>query len=184
MIMKFYNFTIICLLAIFISCSSHQKTMEASAKKEQLKEFITKKQFEIVSNFAIPRASAAYSQVVNSGLLGVGNSSNTVNLSGNSNYLRMHGDSISIELPFFGDRQFGGGYGADSGISYDGLYTDYKETYDSDKESYTLSFQTSKATDNLQFTINMYASLRTTIFMNSTNRSSISYDGHVGKLPK
>ncbi len=184
MIMKFYKFTIVCLLAMFISCSSSQKTMEASAKNDQLKEFITEKQFEIVSDFAIPRASAAYTQVVNSGLLGVGNSGTTVNLSGNSNYLRMYGDSISIALPFFGERQFGGGYGRDSGISFNGLYKDYKETYHPEKDSYTISFQTTNATDNAFFTINMYASLRTTIFMNSTNRSSISYDGHVGKLNK
>lgn len=183
MIMKSIQFVLVCLLMILVSCSTYQKTTDASTENTPIKELVTSKQFEIISNYAKPMGSAAYTQVANSNLLGVGNSANNVNLAGNANYLRMHGDSISIELPFFGERQFGSING-DSGISFNGLYSDYKEKYNAKKELYTISFVTKKNTDRLQFTLSLYANLRSTIYVNSTNRSSISYDGRVATYPK
>jgi len=166
---------------ILVSCGS-SKNADATTNKE-LNEWIADKSFEIESNFAMPTNTTAVNAVLNSNLLGPGMSSGQINLIGNPNYLRIKGDSIYADLPFFGERRMGGGYGqSDGGINIAGLAKDYKVTTKRGMYIITFSARDKKGTEGYNFILNLSPSLTANFSVNSTQRTTIQYRGDVAAL--
>ena len=73
---------------------------------------------------------------------------NQINLIGNPNYIRFYKDSVDVYLPYFGVRQFGGGYN-ESGINYSGKPKDFSMVIHDDIREIEISFDIKYATQHI-----------------------------------
>lgn len=162
---------------IMFSCSSSK----SKATPEQLDKFtklVESKQFEIISDMAYPQVSSAMVSLQNSGLIAPGSNANQISLIGNVNYLRIVGDSIYAELPYFGERRMSSGYnGSDTSISIEGLLQNYSAEVNTKDNSYTISFDAKAKSELLRFNITIFPNLKTSMFLNGATRNPISYSG-------
>ncbi|HUH27723.1 DUF4251 domain-containing protein [Gelidibacter sp.] len=175
------------LFAMVLSCGSNKVFTEQDNKDYQkLQDLVASKSFEIVSNSAMPIASASFSKVANSRILGPGNSAGNIDISSNSNRLVVKGDSIRGFLPFYGDQNFGGGYNRNhSGIEFNAIPEDYKVSLDDKKHAVNIRFKIAdqyRSSERYDIIITLYPNHKSNIRVQSTNRSSIEYTGRVSKL--
>lgn len=175
------------LLVMCFGCGSNREfTAQDQQDYEDLQDLVASKSFQIVSTTAMPRASVAFSKVANSNILGPGNNAGHIDITANGNVLVVDGDSIRGNLPFFGERNFGGSYGNNhTGIEFDDIPQNYKVTPNNKKHLVDISF---KITDEYQsnerydMVITLYPNNKSTIRVQSTGRSSIEYNGRVSRL--
>ncbi|TXE05700.1 DUF4251 domain-containing protein [Gelidibacter salicanalis] len=175
------------LIFVFIGCgSSKEFTARDNQAYQNLKDLVDSQTFEIVSNRASPFASAAFSRVANSRILGPGNSANNIDISANANRLTIKGDSISGYLPFFGEQHFGGGYNNNkTSIEFDDVPKDFQVMHDDQKHAVEIRFKIDdkyRNSEHYDMMIILYPNLRSTIRVQSTTRSSIEYTGRVSAL--
>lgn len=168
------------VLCILLACASSNKATQAEI--DRLQAILNNKSFEIESEWAQPQATYAMTQLANAGMLPIGSDAGNINLVGNANYFRVKGDSISAFLPYFGERQSGGGYGSTSGgIEFEGLPNNY--TVDAAKnDSYVLKFSIrdkNTTSENYNVIVRVFPNLSSTIFVNSSQKRSIRYRGRI-----
>ena len=175
-------------LTIIVGCSGTKTYTEHEQQQyEQLKALVQTKQLKVHSNFARPMATTAFTQVANTGILGVGNSATNIDITSNSNLLKIQGDSITGYFPFFGEQRFGGSYPGSNhqGIEFSGIPKDYNVTENDAKQSVTINFKIEdqhRPVEHYNISVTLFPSKRSTIQINSTNRSSIEYSGSVQAL--
>lgn len=170
---------------ILVACgSSSQKQSNTSSDK--LNTMIENKSFEIKSRWAIPQLTSAMQQLSNAGLFPNGSSSGSIDISSHTNFLKMENDSVKAQLPFYGERQFGGGYGTAGGIEFEDVPKNLQISEGS-KGGYEISFSINDKntnTENYKVFIKLHSDLSSTININSSSRSNIQYRGKVYKLDK
>ncbi len=170
---------------LLVACGS--ATIDSTVSDELLETMITKKSFEIISQSATPQSTTAFNAVANSGLLAPGSTSGLINLIGNTNYLKVHGDSITAYLPFYGERRMGGSYGTKgAGIEFDEVPTNYeikKEKKNAREIRFTVKDKENK-TEVYRVLIYIYPNLNATININSTHRTFMLYRGTASELKK
>jgi hypothetical protein len=163
-----------------VSCGSTSSVEEDSNKIQFLTKTVEEAHFEIASNWAFPLMSQGLNSVANAGLFMPGSNASRIDLMGNANYLKVIGDSVSVSLPYFGERRMGGGYGnSDNGISFDGIPDTYSIQWDEKKNRYRIELDVRQKTETLQFNITLFPSLKADINVNSTHRTSIQYSGDI-----
>ncbi len=101
---------------------------------------------------------------------------------GNGNYLKIFGDSVSANLPYYGERQFGGGYGSTTGIEFNGFPENYIQEFNVNKQKYTISFQVSDTSDRYTIYIDIYPNKSSVVSVNMANRNAIQYNGNVNAI--
>ena len=102
-----------------------------------------------------------------------------VDLTTHSADLIIKNDSIESYLPFFG-RAYNVAYGgADSGIKFESLLTDYTLKKDSVKRTIDISFSAKSDYDTFKFNLSVTSSGSATLGIISINRAYISYYGTV-----
>ena len=107
-----------------------------------------------------------------------GGNASRINLIGNPNYLKVKGDSVLAFLPYFGQRQRGGGYNNDGGgIKFEGIPKNYEVTKNNENQRQDIRFDINENSENFSVLVSIFPNLNTTINVNSTQRSPISYDG-------
>lgn len=166
---------------LILSCGS-SKDLDATSN-ETLNEWIHSKQYHIESTYALPFNSTAVSAVLNSTVLGPGINSSQISLIGNPNYLKIDGDSIHADLPYFGERRMGGAYNSrETGVTVDGLLNDY--SVETKKGMYIIKFSArdTQGIENYNFILNLSPSLNASISVQSTQRTTIQYRGRVEAL--
>lgn len=177
------NLSTILLLSLFggavMSCGS-AKTMGTEAKRQRLDELVSKKSFIIESDRAMPMATNSLNSISNAGLLPPGSSASQISLIGNSNYLKIMGDSIAVYLPYFGERQMGGGYDNDGpGIKFEGIPEDMEINKDEGKQRYDIRFKMTDDSETFNVNVTLYPNLNSMINVNSSQRFPIRYSGEV-----
>jgi len=164
--------------SLLLACGSANVVSEAD--EAVLQAMIDAKSFEIISQSASPQNTAAFNALANSGLLAPGNTAGLINLIGNTNYLKVQGDTISAYLPFFGERRMGGSYGTrGAGIEFEGVPSDYEVTIGK-RNVREIRFSIrdkEQQSEQYQVRINIYPNLSANINVNSTHRTSIFYRG-------
>lgn len=149
-----------------------------SSTIDYLHNLVADKSYEINSYWAFPLMTQGLISVANAGLFMPGSNAGRIDLIGNPNYLKVMGDSVSVSLPYFGERRMGGGYGNnDVGIKFDGIPQDYKAQWVEQKNRYLIEIQFRQKTETFQLYITLFPSLKGDINVNSTHRTSISYSG-------
>ena len=176
------------LFILFMGCGSNRVfTEQESQAYQDLKYLVASKSFEIVSTSAMPMASAAFSKVANSKILGPGNNAGNIDITSNSNRLTIKGDSIRGYLPYFGEQTFGGGdYGGNhSGIEFNDTPKDYQVVHHDKKHAVDIAFKINdeyRNNDRYTIIITLYPNLRSTIRVQSTTRTTIEYMGRVNRF--
>lgn len=176
------TFYVLILTAVFVlfSCKSSKSTVTES-EIIALTQLVENKQFSIESTWANPQVTNAMQQVLNSGILQPGSNASSINLIGNSNYLKISGDSIYSYLPYFGERQMHVNYGGtDSAIQFKGLMNNYKVSKRKDA-GYNISFNAKSNAESFNVYITLWPNLKSAMSLNSSSRFSISYTGNVTK---
>ncbi|MCF6349205.1 MAG: DUF4251 domain-containing protein [Flavobacteriaceae bacterium] len=178
--------TLLSALVIFmmlISCTSTKIVTEAQQK--ELISWGNEKPFEIISHRALPMPTAAFNAIANSGLLAPGNSAGNIDLIGNPNYFKMKGDTLSVYLPYFGERRFGGNYGStQGGIRFDGIPDGNDITWNAKKQRVEMRFKIKQERDNeiYDILVFIFPNHTTRIDINSSERTPISYIGNIESL--
>ena len=142
-------------LALLSACKS---TKGDTSDLSELRLLIESRFFDIENNWALPLRGAQ------------------INLVTNDNHLRFRKDSIDIFLPYFGVRQFSGGYNAEAGIRYEGILNDL-EIDSSYADKVKLRFETSIGTEQIRYIITMYPDGKSNLQLLMNQRDNISYRG-------
>lgn len=164
---------ILFILVVSISTSSYSQ--EEKSKKEKRKEQ-KNAQFEearqiIESSHFVFNAAKAFPQ-----------SGKMIDLTTNPGDLRVTSDSVIAHLPFFG-RSYSGGYSnTDGGMRFSGIKEDVKLEINDKKPSLTLSFKVKNSTGTYQCFLEVTSLNTASLSINSSSRSSISYNGSIQEL--
>ncbi len=169
---------------VIVTCGSSD-LKSTSEMNKTLDEMMNKKNFQIVSSWAQPQVTLAMQQLGNSGMLPQGSNVANIDISTHSNYLKMENDSVKAILPFYGERQFGGGYNNNEGIAFEGI--PHNLTIEKDRrDSYSIRFNIkdkNSSSEYYQVFIKLFTNLASTITINSNQRRSIQYRGTVSAIP-
>ncbi|WGH76460.1 DUF4251 domain-containing protein [Tenacibaculum tangerinum] len=173
---------LISVVFILFGCAASKKVTQAEIN--YLDTLIKSKSFTIDSEWAEPQVTNAIMQIANAGMLPVGSNAGSINLVGNSNFFKMKKDTVAAYLPYFGERHMGGSYGGrNTGIEFEGIPEEL--TISEGKEnSYRIRFRISdKNTPTEAYTVlvQVFPSLSSTIYINSSQKNSIRYRGKVIK---
>jgi hypothetical protein len=151
-----------------------------------LDEMMENKTFQIASSWAQPQVTLAMQQLGNAGMLPQGSTVGNIDISSTSNYLKMENNSVKAKLPFYGERQFGGGYNNNEGIAFEGIPNNL-QIEKAKKEAYDIRFNIrdkNSSAESYQVYIKLFPNLTSTITVNSNQRYSIQYRGRVNPLEK
>ncbi|MEB8329058.1 DUF4251 domain-containing protein [Flavobacteriaceae bacterium KMM 6897] len=174
---------LVLMVAMLIGCGTSSKTVTSPSQIQQLEELIASKSFQIQSDWAMPLMTNSLNSISNAGLLPPGSSGSQISLIGNSNFLMLEGDTISAYLPYFGERQMGGGYSTtDNAIQFKGIPEKYEVTENEKTQSKEISFNIDNKTESFRVFITLSPNLSSTINVNSSDRFSIRYRGQVAPL--
>jgi Domain of unknown function (DUF4251) len=168
------------VLTVLFACGSGNPKYSDESRKA-LDNMVSKKSFEIISNSAQPLMTAAMQQLNNSGLFANGSTAGNIDLTTNTNYLRMKNDSVMASLPFYGERQFGGGYNNATGIEFEGIPKNFQIT-EGKESSYEIRFDIrdkNSITENYQVYIKLSPNLTSSMIIRSSSRSNIQFRGQV-----
>ncbi|WGK66362.1 DUF4251 domain-containing protein [Flavobacteriaceae bacterium YJPT1-3] len=162
-----------------LACSSVPKV---SWEESPVQYWLEQRQFEFRADYANPidQTAALLLRDLNQGIRG--DSGGQISLAGSTNYMRFRGDSIFVDLPYFGVRQIGGTYNTDVGIRYEGLMEDFRESENEKKNRKTWQFNLTADGERYQFFLNIYPNKTARLGMNSSERQAINYQGSVYAL--
>ncbi|MBC9797943.1 DUF4251 domain-containing protein [Sinomicrobium weinanense] len=176
-----HYFSGLILLAVFCSCSGAKNAVSGAQDMGALDTLIQQKKFRVVNDWANPMVTTAMMNVI--GLLGPQHNAQRINLIGNSNYFEMKGDSVKAYLPYFGERQMGGGYNTDGeAIQFDQEATDMDIKYVKAKELYRMTFKARKDSESFNVVLEVYGNKKTVLMVNSSQRNPIRYEGTIAAL--
>ncbi len=169
------------VLFLLIGCTSSRSASEKEIELAKLTDLITSKNFEIIPTAISPMLSRGMMAVSNSGLLLPGNSAGRIDISGSASFLKVAGDTVSANLPYFGERQMGGGYNSSTGVEFGGVPKEYVVSKNAKKNYYSIRFSISEKSENYQVFLNLFPDLSGTITINSSQRNTITYQGNIKK---
>ncbi|NAS13671.1 DUF4251 domain-containing protein [Poritiphilus flavus] len=168
------------LIGCFIGCGSGKSTTFEDI--DNLENMVYSKAFTIEAEWAIPMTTGSLTTIAGSGLLPIGSTINRINIQGQYNHLTVKGDSVSAYLPYYGERQMGGGYNSAQGVQFNGLAKDYSVVKNEKKNSQTVSFQVNNKTETYQVTATLYPNRVGQILVNSSQRFAIRYEGTITEI--
>jgi len=172
----FFALTVV-LLSI-VSCGSSK--VYTAQEKASLEKLVTDQNFEIELQWARPLVTNSLNQLANAGLFRPGDNASQINLQGNQNIFKFENDTVSANLPYYGERQMGGGYNSDGGgIDFKTTPKDLTLTKDEDKDYYLMEFNVrdKDSNENYDVSLTLYPSLSAIINIWSSQRNTIQYNG-------
>jgi hypothetical protein len=158
------------VLSFFLSfsilmCFAQEKTKQQIkeeqnlAKQKKVEALLDSKEYEFVGNMAYPQRGRS------------------IDLSSNSNYLRVKNDSVHSEMPYFGRAYSGVGYGNSGGLDFAGVMKDYSIT--KGKKNFIIKAEVKGVSDYYSITLTVYFDGGASLTISSNNRDSINYRGYV-----
>lgn len=172
------------LTTLFLVACSGQKQTISAEDKAKLKEMVDAKSIHLEAKWANPMATRSMNAISSAGLLPPGSNAGRIDIMGTANYLKIKNDSVFAVLPYYGERQFGGAYNTQEvGIQFQGIPKDFEINYNEKKEHYTFEFGIANAHGEI-FNVNgtLFFNMKTTFYINSTERMTIGYLGDISKL--
>lgn len=168
---------IVGLLLILTGCASQKvETPEMKRMAEKIKQKVAEKDLEIFVNAANPLSNQ---EIARLGLLPAGSTANRILLNGDE-YFKFKGDSLSVYLPYFGTQQLPAEYNkANQGIQFELPYESYKQDYNEKKKVHTLKVRLKSNREFLTVIVKLFRNRKATVYVNSSHRTAINYDGYV-----
>lgn len=169
-------------LLVLTGCGAQSSNAEKSA--EQVQKTLARDQFEIKFDKAMPMTSHALNQVFYQlDFARLGNSPSVIRISDQNSYVKFKKDTVSGDLPFYGEGYTGHYMNRHSGIKFDGTPEDFEK---SEKDNQTrIKFNIrdeERHGEQYDISITIYKNGKATLHVNSMHRTSISYRGHL-KIP-
>jgi len=180
--MKFYQLIILLFCIGILSCgpSKPKATIE---EMNRLSEFVEQKEIKIESDWAMPLTTNSLVSLQNAGFFPPGSNTSRINLIGNPNYFKIIGDSISAELPYYGEVQMSAGhYGGDTGININNSIQDYNVEKNDKKGLYKITFQVQGETEGYRVFLTLFPNGRSSLRLNGNNRFPIEYTGNYSQI--
>ncbi len=160
-------------VVLMMGCAAQR----SAATNIELDQAMAERAVEMKAQFAHPLVTRAMSQIGNSGLLPQGSTIGQINIAETTNFFRIHGDSVTADLPYYGERQMGGGYANKDGIEFAGVPENLEIRQDSITKGYTITFGIDGKTENFRVNAQVQPNLRSQLRINSTHRTAIRYSG-------
>ena len=164
--MKAKVLTLVVLLSFVISTGYSQEKSRKELKEErkierqnQIEVMINAKEFVFIGKSALP------------------NGMRSVNLTGNSNYVKFQPDLIDSNLPFFGRAYSGTGYGGDNGLKFIGKPDEF--TVVKNKKGFQINAAIKGEGDNYRLSLLVGFEGSASLSIISNNRSSMLYNGEI-----
>ncbi|MCK8520065.1 DUF4251 domain-containing protein [Aquimarina sp. D1M17] len=177
--MRIVVFTIL-VSSVLLGCSSTNRVAKQVAPNSMLDQWVEQQAFEISLDWAYPSASIALNNFANTRLAPLGSTLNNISLIGNPNYIKMKGDSLSVYLPYFGERQLAAEYNSNrGGIEFNGVPTRVKLTKNEKKQSYMYTFFLNEGREANRMVITLFPNLVANVSVTSSHRTPITYRGEV-----
>lgn len=174
--MKFRLLFLSILCIAFLSC----KSTATLAEIELLKETATSKNFIVTANDANPTGLVNTRGLEN--LLPPGSNLGHINLVNTQNNFTVKNDSIYLDMPFYGERRFSSGYGTDAGLQFEGIPENVQSSFNQKKNTYEFEYLLKTKTESLQISLTLFANKTSRFTVNSSHRSTITYNGN-WKIP-
>ena len=172
------------MLILVFGCASSSKFSATAEEKEFLNTLIANRSFEINADWASPMATQSLTSVANAGLIPPGSTVTRINITGTASYLRIMGDSVKAQLPYYGERQMGGGiYNQNkTGIQFEGIPRDFSVLSNPKSNGQTMKFTISENGESFDVTAELFPSLSSTITIASSHRTTIWYNGFLSEF--
>ena len=177
-----YPLVALIILLVLSACGS-SKPSYTSEQIEELNKLVESKSFLFEAEFANPLATQSMNAVSNAGLLPPGSAVNRINLMGTNNFLEVKGDTVSANLPYYGERQIAGAYNnSDVGIQFNGVSENFKMSYNETKAAYEFEFTAKNKSEIFNINGVLFANNTVSLYVNSSQRLTINYQGILKEL--
>ncbi|RUA17481.1 MAG: hypothetical protein DSY83_03950 [Flavobacteriia bacterium] len=175
-----YGFALLMLLAM--ACASGPRSQATPAELAAFEKLISDKSFQIDASWAQPMASQGLNSIANAGLLPRGSTASRIDIGGSGGYLRVVGDSVMADLPYFGERQMGGAYNPQKGgIQFNGIPKEFTLEPNKKGDGKTVRFNITHDQEAYRVIAQIYPSNFSSITIASTHRTTIWYQGTVSE---
>ena len=182
---KILSYGIGVLALVMMGCASGSKVSASPAEIAALDDLVANKSFEITARWARPMPSQALNSISNARLLPNGSNAARIDITGNASYLRVVGDRVEADLPYFGERQMSGGYDPQrTGVHFDGVPEDFQIEPNSKTKGYTMRFSLNNGTEVYQVIAQLFPSRSSTFSVVSSHRAQIRYEGALSEYTK
>jgi hypothetical protein len=180
---KYVGTAALFLALLALSCGPSKRTVAPTAQSQRLDSLVEAQRFQITVQWAQPLLTNSMAQVLNSGLMPPGSNVARIDLQGTGYFLALEGDTVSASLPYYGERQRGGGYGSSEGIVFKGPAKELQLEKEESRQSHQVNFSISEKGESFQVWLSLLPNGRATAQINSSDRFSIGYEGRWGHLP-
>lgn len=160
------------------SCSGSKAVLSEEAKQE-LKQQADSRSIKLKAEWAIPLTTNALASVYTSGLLPPGSNVSRINLIGTANAFEMRGDSVYVDLPYYGERRIVSDYPGGEGIRFDSPIENYKSEFKTKNGAYWITFNADNKAERFDVTVQLFPGQRAILMFYSTQRNPIRYEGVV-----
>jgi hypothetical protein len=108
---------------------------------------------------------------------------NRINLTTNPNFLKIEGDQVTADMPYFGVAHTAIGMGSgEAGIKFEGNPKDYKVEFNDKKLKAIIKFDATNKSENFDVILSVYKSGSASLNITSSKRNSITYDGRITEI--
>jgi hypothetical protein len=165
--MKHEISTLVLFLLIVTSGYAQEKSKrqlkeeQREEKQKRIEAIIDAKEFDFHARIALPQGSRS------------------VNLTTNPNYVKFRPDNIESYMPYFGTGYSGIGLSGDAGLKFEGKPEEFKVS--KEKDSYQIKAVVKTNNDLYQLMLTVSFEGGASLYINSNNRSPISYTGEISE---
>ncbi|MEM9680541.1 MAG: DUF4251 domain-containing protein, partial [Bacteroidota bacterium] len=92
----------------------------------------------------------------------------------------LEGDTSKARMPFVGTRQYANA--GKPGINFDGEVMDYSAVYNEKKQSYSIKYKVKSDKDTFKITLKVQSNGYAKLIIDSSKRTSVSYDGEITEI--
>ncbi len=160
---------------VFMGCAS-KDVLVSEKKMRNLKDAVYKKNIAFEGRSASPLRFGNNLSAYNT--LPPGSNQAFVNLANIYNYVKIYKDSISMDLPFYGEQRIINAYSSDDNSLIFHQPIDEKTiVYDPKKKTYTLKLLVKGRQESLRISYTLHPNQTAQMVVNSTHRNAITYRG-------
>jgi hypothetical protein len=168
------------ILSVILMTACAAGSKATPEEKAALDKMVNEKQMEVRVLWAQPMASQGLNSIANAGLLPPGSTASRIDVSSSRGYLRMVGDTVMADLPYYGERRMGGGYNTrDVGIKFKGVPEEFTSEPMTKSDGYTLKFNINNGTEVFQVMAQLYPNQNALLTIASSHRTNIWYQGNL-----
>ncbi len=179
------NFFLVLVAGFLIGCSSTNKVVEPTVQSEALEALISERALKIECEWAYPLPTSSITAAANYGLLPQGSNVSGINLIGNTNYIKIKGDKISMNLPYYGEQQMHGRIDRkQTGLVFDGVPERFEIIKNEKSQQHTIKFAVQNGTEVYNVVVTLFPNWGSSVNINTSHRTSIRYKGYATELEK